>query len=137
MARDNQLLGNFRLKGIKRAMRGVPQIEVTFDIDVNGILNVSAKDLGTGKEQSITITTSSSLSDEEIEKAMEDAKTFAAEDEERKEAIHAYQDAENMIAKGEQRLSAEKKELSKEEKKALKTAIANVRRSMKRVKRKK
>ena len=70
MARDNQVLGTFKLKGIKRAMRGVPQIEVTFDIDVNGILNVSAKDLATGKEQSITITASSNMSDKDIERAM-------------------------------------------------------------------
>ena len=87
MAKDNKLIGNFRLKGIKRAMRGVPQIEVTFDIDVNGILNVSAKDLGTGKEQSITITASSNLSDEEIDRAMEEARAYENQDQEKKEAI--------------------------------------------------
>ena len=75
----------FKLKGIKRAMRGVPQIEVTFDIDVNGILNVSAKDLATGKEQSITITASSNMSDKDIERAMEDAKAYESEDQEKRE----------------------------------------------------
>lgn len=134
MARDNQVIGNFRLKGIKRAMRGIPQIEVTFDIDVNGILNVSAKDLGTGKEQSITITASSNLSDADIEKAMEDAKAYEAQDQEKKDAIEVYNEAEAMIYKGEQKLSEQKKELSKEEKSQLKSAIHDLRKSMKKVK---
>lgn len=134
MARDNQLLGNFRLKGIKRAMRGVPQIEVTFDIDVNGILNVSAKDLGTGKEQSITITSSSNLSDEDIERAMQEAKTYENQDQEKKEAIDIYNEAERSIYKGQQYLTEKKKELSREEKSNIKTAMKNLQKTMKHIK---
>ena len=134
MARDNQLLGNFRLKGIKRAMRGVPQIEVTFDIDVNGILNVSAKDLGTGKEQSITITSSSNLSDEDIERAMQEAKTYENQDQEKKEAIDIYNEAERSIYKGQQYLAEKKKELSREEKSNIKTAMKNLQKTMKHIK---
>lgn len=134
MARDNQVIGNFRLKGIKRAMRGIPQIEVTFDIDVNGILNVSAKDLGTGKEQSITITASSNLSDADIEKAMEDAKIYEAQDQEKKDAIEVYNEAEALLYKGEQMLSEKKKELDKEQKSQLKTAISGLKKSMRKVK---
>ncbi len=134
MARDNQLLGNFRLKGIKRAIRGVPQIEVTFDIDVNGILNVSAKDLGTGKEQSITITASSNLSDEDIEKAMAEAKEYESQDQEKRDAISVYNEAEKLLYRGERYLSEKKKELSREEKSSLKSAIQGLKKSMKKVK---
>lgn len=134
MARDNKLIGNFRLKGIKRAMRGVPQIEVTFDIDVNGILNVSAKDLGTGKEQSITITASSNLSDEEIDRAMKEAQAYENQDQEKKEAIDIYNEAERSIYKGQQYLTEKKKELSREEKAAVKSAIKELQKTMKRVK---
>lgn len=131
MARDNQVLGTFRLKGIKRAMRGVPQIEVTFDIDVNGILNVSAKDLGTGKEQSITITASSNLSDQEIERAVEDAKAYESQDQEKKDAMEQYHQAEALLYQGEQYLSQKKKELSREQKSDIKSAIRDLRRAMK------
>lgn len=131
MARDNQVLGTFRLKGIKRAMRGVPQIEVTFDIDVNGILNVSAKDLGTGKEQSITITASSNLSDQEIERAVEDAKAYESQDQEKKDAMEQYHQAESLLYQGEQYLSQKKKELSREQKSDIKSAIRDLRRVMK------
>ncbi len=134
MARDNKLIGNFRLKGIKRAMRGVPQIEVTFDIDVNGILNVSAKDLGTGKEQSITITASSNLSDEEIDRAMKEAQAYENQDQEKKEAIDIYNEAERSIYKGQQYLTEKKKELSREEKAAVKSAIKELQKTMKKVK---
>lgn len=134
MARDNKLIGNFRLKGIKRAMRGVPQIEVTFDIDVNGILNVSAKDLGTGKEQSITITASSNLSDEEIDRAMKEAQAYENQDQEKKEAIDIYNEAERSIYKGQQYLTEKKKELSREEKAAVKSAIKELQKTMRRVK---
>lgn len=134
MARDNKLIGNFRLKGIKRAMRGVPQIEVTFDIDVNGILNVSAKDLGTGKEQSITITASSNLSDEEIDRAMEEARAYESQDQEKKEAIDIYNEAERSIYKGQQYLAEKKKELSREEKANIKAAIKELQKTMKKVK---
>ena len=96
-AKDNKSLGQFRLDGIPPARRGVPQIEVTFDIDANGIVNVSAKDLGTGKEQHITITAGSNMSDEEIEKAVKEAAQFEAEDKKRKEAIDARNDADSLV----------------------------------------
>ena len=96
-AKDNKLLGNFTLKGIKRAWAGVPQIEVTFDIDANGIVTVSAKDLGTGKQQSITITGTSNLSEEEIQRAMRDAALYAGQDKERKSAIEALNAAESAL----------------------------------------
>ena len=96
-ARDNKSLGQFRLDGIPPAMRGVPQIEVTFDIDANGIVNVSAKDLGTGKEQHITITAGSNMSDEEIEKAVQEAAQYEAEDRKRKEAVEARNEADSIV----------------------------------------
>ena len=96
-ARDNKTLGRFRLDGILPARRGVPQIEVTFDIDANGIVNVSAKDLGTGKEQHITITAGSNMSDEDIEKAVREAAEFEAQDKKRKEGIDARNEAESMV----------------------------------------
>ena len=103
-ARDNKTLGQFRLDGIPPAMRGVPQIEVTFDIDANGIVNVSAKDLGTGKEQHITITAGSNMSDEEIDKAVKEAAEYEAADKKRKEAIDARNDADNMVFQTEKAL---------------------------------
>ena len=96
-ARDNKSLGQFRLDGIPPAKRGVPQIEVTFDIDANGIVNVSAKDLGTGKEQHITITSGSNMSDADIEKAVKEAAQFEAEDKKRKEGVDARNEAEAII----------------------------------------
>ena len=96
-ARDNKSLGQFRLDGIPPARRGVPQIEVTFDIDANGIVNVSAKDLGTGKEQHITITAGSNMSDADIEKAVKEAAEFEAQDKKRKEAVDARNDADAMV----------------------------------------
>ena len=104
-ARDNKSLGQFRLDGIPPAMRGVPQIEVTFDIDANGIVNVSAKDLGTGKEQHITITAGSSMSDEEIEKAVKEAQEFEAQDKKRKEAIDTRNEAESFVFQTEKALN--------------------------------
>lgn len=95
-ARDNKQLGLFKLDGIAPAPRGIPQIEVTFDIDANGIVNVSAKDLGTGKEQHITITSSTNMSKEDVEKAVRDAEQFAAEDKKRREEIDAKNEAENL-----------------------------------------
>ena len=100
-ARDNKSLGQFRLDGIPPARRGVPQIEVTFDIDANGIVNVSAKDLGTGKEQHITITSSSNLSDADIEKAVKEAAEFEAQDKKKKEAIDVRNDADSIIVQTE------------------------------------
>ncbi|MGN1037937.1 MAG: Hsp70 family protein, partial [Mailhella sp.] len=97
MAADNMTLGNFQLTGIPAAPRGVPQIEVTFDIDANGIVNVSAKDLGTGKEQSIQIKSSSGLSEEEINKLVREAEANAAEDKKKQETIEARNQADNLI----------------------------------------
>ncbi|MBQ1720467.1 MAG: Hsp70 family protein, partial [Lachnospiraceae bacterium] len=96
-ARDNKSLGQFRLDGIPPARRGVPQIEVTFDIDANGIVNVSAKDLGTGKEQHITITAGSNMSDEEIDKAVKEAAEYEAQDKKRKEAIDTRNNADSFV----------------------------------------
>lgn len=103
-ARDNKSLGQFRLDGIAPAPRGVPQIEVTFDIDANGIVNVSAKDLGTGKEQHITITASSNMSDEDIDKAVKEAAAFEAQDKKRKEGIDAKNDADALVFQTEKAL---------------------------------
>ena len=103
-AKDNKSLGQFRLDGIPPARRGVPQIEVTFDIDANGIVNVSAKDLGTGKEQHITITAGSNMSDSEIDKAVKEAAEFEAQDKKRKEAIDAKNDADAMVFQTEKAL---------------------------------
>ena len=97
LAKDNKTLGQFKLDGIAPARRGVPQIEVTFDIDANGIVNVSAKDLGTGKEQKITITAGSNLSEDEIDKAVKEAEQFAEDDRKRKEAIDAKNEADSLI----------------------------------------
>ena len=96
-ARDNKSLGQFRLDGIPPAPRGIPQIEVTFDIDANGIVNVSAKDLGTGKEQHITITAGSNMSDADIDRAVKEAAEFEAQDKKRKEAIDTKNDADAMV----------------------------------------
>ena len=101
MAADNKTLGRFELSDIPPAPRGVPQIQVTFDIDANGIVHVSAKDLGTGKEQKIDITSSSGLSDEEIKRMQDDAKAHEAEDKKRKEAITAKNNAEALIYQAE------------------------------------
>jgi molecular chaperone DnaK len=104
-ARDNKSLGQFRLDGIPPARRGIPQIEVTFDIDANGIVNVSAKDLGTGKEQHITITAGSNMSDEDIEKAVKEAAEYEAQDKKRKEAIDARNDADSFVFQTEKALN--------------------------------
>ncbi len=103
-ARDNKSLGQFRLDGIPPARRGIPQIEVTFDIDANGIVNVSAKDLGTGKEQHITITAGSNMSDADIEKAVKEAAEFEAQDKKRKEAVEARNDADAFVFQTEKAL---------------------------------
>ncbi len=105
MAKDNKTLGMFRLDGIPTAPRGVPQIEVTFDIDANGIVHVSAKDLGTGKEQQITITSSTNMSKEDIEKAVKEAEQFAAEDKARREEIDTRNAADQMVYQSEKTLS--------------------------------
>ncbi|MDE6687776.1 MAG: molecular chaperone DnaK, partial [Lachnospiraceae bacterium] len=104
-AKDNKLLGQFRLDGIAPAPRGIPKIEVTFDIDANGIVNVSAKDLGTGKEQHITITAGSNMSDEDIDKAVKEAAEYEAQDKKRKEAVDTRNDADSMVFQVEKALN--------------------------------
>ena len=133
-ARDNKLIGNFRLSGIKRAMRGVPQIEVTFDIDVNGILSVSAKDLGTGKEQHITITTSSNLSEEEIQRAIYEAQMYESQDKEKKSFLDIYNEAEQLAFRTDQALAAAKKEITKEEKSAVKEELNALKKKLRKIK---
>ena len=122
-ARDNKSLGQFRLDGIPPAKRGVPQIEVTFDIDANGIVNVSAKDLGTGKEQHITITAGSNMSDEDIDKAVKEAAEYEAADKKRKEAIDAKNEAEAIITQTEQAMSEAGDKLSDSDKQAVQADI--------------
>ena len=116
MAAYNKTLGRFILDGIPPAPRGVPQIEVTFDIDANGIVNVSAKDLGTGKEQKITITASTNLSEEEIQKAVKEAERFAEEDKKRKEEVEAKNNADSLIYNTEKTIKEMGDKLSKEDK---------------------
>ncbi len=130
MARDNKSLGMFHLDGIPAAPRGVPQIEVTFDIDANGIVHVSAKDLGTSKEQSITITSSTNMSKDDIEKAVQEAEQFAAEDKKKREAVDARNAADQMVFAAEKlvkdmgdKLDDADKALLEEKKNALKTAL--------------
>ena len=129
-ARDNKSLGVFHLDGIAPAPRGVPQIEVTFDIDVNGVVKVSAKDLGTGREQNITITGSTNLSENEIQRAMADAAAYEAEDSRRKERLDLHNQAEVLAYKVDEALSKCKKELDKDEKNRIKTDLANLRRCL-------
>ena len=118
-ARDNKSLGQFRLDGIPPAQRGVPQIEVTFDIDANGIVNVSAKDLGTGKEQHITITSGSNMSDDDIEKAVKEAAEFEAQDKKRKEGIDARNEADSMVFQTQKALDEAGDKLDASEKAAV------------------
>ena len=127
-ARDNTLLGNFRLTGIKRAPAGVPQIEVTFDIDANGIVNVSARDLDTGKQQSITISASSNLSEVEIQRAIHEAQMNEAEDSTRMERMDTLGEAQNQLIRCQRCLSEHKKQIAKEEKKELKAQMSALQR---------
>ncbi len=123
-AKDNKSLGQFRLDGIPPAPRGIPQIEVTFDIDANGIVNVSAKDLGTGKEQHITITAGSNMSDEDIDRAVKEAAEFEAQDKKRKEAIDARNDADSFVFQTEKALSEVGDKISESDKSAVETDLA-------------
>lgn len=127
MAADNKLLGVFELVGIPPAPRGVPQIEVTFDIDANGIIHVSAKDLATGKEQSIRITASSGLSEEEIKKMVREAEAHAEEDRRKKQLAEAKNEADNMIYTVEKTLSEMGDKISDDEKKRIQEALENCR----------
>ena len=123
-ARDNKQLGLFALTGIAPAMRGIPQIEVTFDIDANGIVNVSAKALGTGKEQKITISNSTSMSKEDIDKAVKEAEQFAAEDKKRREAVDAKNEAENIVYQAEKLVSESGDKIPEDDKNAINTKVA-------------
>jgi molecular chaperone DnaK len=123
LARDNRTLGRFQLIGIPPAPRGVPQIEVTFDIDANGMVNVSAKDLGTGKEQKITITASSGLSKEEVERMMKDAESHAEDDKRRKEEIEARNKADQAVYGAEKMVQEMGPKLAGSDKAAVETAI--------------
>ena len=125
-ARDNKQLGLFKLDGILPAMRGVPQIEVTFDIDANGIVNVSAKDLGTGKEQHITITSNTNMSKDDIEKAIRDAEQYAAEDKKRREEVDRRNDAENLVYAVEKLISENGEHVSAQDKDELQKKVADV-----------
>ena len=133
-SKDNKMIGEFKLKGIKRAMRGIPQIEVTFEIDANGILNVSAKDLKTGNSQSITITASSNLSDEDIEKAIRDAQSYESEDNKKKEYIDIINDAESLVYKVEQGLDTSKSGLDRSKKSEIKGNLRNLKRLVRKAK---
>ncbi|MDD3238907.1 MAG: molecular chaperone DnaK [Lachnospira sp.] len=132
--RDNKLLGNFKLSGIKRAMAGTPQIEVTFDIDANGIVNVSAKDLGTGHEQSITITSSSNLSEEEIERAKWEATMYEQQDEAKAGLIETRQEGEIVLGKTDNLLNEHKKDWDKTQKKAIKADADSLRKAISKTK---
>ncbi|MBO6300760.1 MAG: molecular chaperone DnaK [Lachnospiraceae bacterium] len=133
-AKDNKSLGQFRLDGIPPARRGVPQIEVTFDIDANGIVNVSAKDLGTGKEQHITITAGSNMSDDEIDKAVKEAAEYEAQDKKRKEAIDTRNDADSMVFQVEKALNEVGDKISASEKSDLEAELKNLKDILERTK---
>ncbi len=131
MANDNKLLGNFQLSGIPAAPRGVPQIEVTFDIDANGIVNVSAKDLGTGREQSITITSSTNMSKDDVEKAVREAEQFAAADKKRREGIDIRNNADQVIYQVEKTMTDMGDKLDAGKKQELETKVAALKEAMK------
>src|SRR5207302_10400311 len=131
LARDNKTIGKFQLTDIPPAPRGMPQIEVTFDIDANGILHVSAKDLGTGKEQKITITASSGLSKDEIEKMRKDAEAHADDDKQRREEIEARNEADNNVYRSEKMLKDSADKISGADKSKLEEAIKEVREALK------
>ncbi len=130
MARDNKLIGKFNLEGMPPAPRGVPQIEVTFDIDANGILHVSAKDLGTGKEQKITITSSSGLAKDDIEKLVRDAELHADEDKTRREEIEARNGLDSLVYSIEKMLNENRDKISGEDVTALETALSDARKAL-------
>jgi molecular chaperone DnaK len=130
MAQDNKTLGNFELTGIPSAPRGVPQIEVTFDIDANGIVHVSAKDLGTGKEQSIKITASSGLSKEEIDKMVRDAEAHASEDKKRRELIEARNHADSTVYQTEKSLKEFGDKIDAAEKQKIEDKLAALKKAM-------
>ena len=130
MAADNKTLGRFQLSGIPAAPRGVPQIEVTFDIDANGIVHVSAKDMATGNEQQVSITASTNLTDEEIDKAVKDAEAHASEDKKRKEEIETRNNAESLVYNSQKTLDELGDKISAEEKSKVEAEIANVNKAL-------
>ena len=130
MARDNRLLGVFQLVGIPPAPRGVPQIEVTFDIDANGILHVTAKDRATGNEQKITITSSSGLSKEEVEKMARDAEAHRAEDERRRQEVEAKNQLDNAVYSAEKMLREHRDKISDSDARALEDAISEAKKAI-------
>jgi molecular chaperone DnaK len=130
MARDNRTLGKFHLVGIPAAPRGIPQIEVTFDIDANGIVNVSAKDLGTGKEQKITITSSSGLNKEDIDKMVREAESHADEDRKKKDEIEARNRADSLVYQTEKLLQENRAKLPEADVKSVEAAIADCRKAL-------
>ena len=130
LARDNRTLGQFHLVGMPPAPRGVPQIEVTFDIDANGIVNVSAKDLGTGKEQKITITASSGLSKDEVERMMKEAESHADEDKKRREEIEARNRADQAVYGAERMLKDTGDKLSAADRQAIEAAMEAVKKAI-------
>ncbi|MDE6766696.1 MAG: molecular chaperone DnaK, partial [Eubacterium sp.] len=130
-AKDNKTLGMFHLDGILPARRGVPQIEVTFDIDANGIVHVSAKDLGTGKEQAISITASSNMSKEDIDKAVKEAEQFAEEDKKKREAVDIRNNADQMVYQTEKLLSEDGDKFSADDKSALQTKVDTLKEALK------
>src|SRR5438045_2078263 len=129
-ARDNKLLGVFHLIGLPPAPRGMPQIEVTFDIDADGIMNVSAKDLGTGKEQKITITSSSGLSKDDVEKLVRDAESHASEDKQRREEIEAKNQLDSLVYQVEKMLNENREKISGGDVQTLESAITDARKAM-------
>jgi len=131
MAQYNKTLGRFSLTGIPPAPRGVPQIEVSFDIDANGIVHVSAKDLGTGNEQKVTITASTNLSDAEIDKAVKEAEKFASEDKQRKEEIDVRNNADSMVYQSEKTIKDLGDKLSADDKSKIEGEIAKVKEALK------
>ena len=131
MASDNKLLGNFELVGIPNAPRGVPQIEVTFDIDANGIVNVSAKDKGTGKEQKIQIQASGGLSEEEINKMVKDAESNKEADKKKRDSVDARNQADTIIHTTEKNLKEHGSKISESDKKAIETGISELRNALK------
>jgi len=131
MAAHNKTLGRFRLDGIAPAPRGVPQIEVTFDIDANGIVNVSAKDLGTGKEQNITITASTNLSKEDIEKAVKEAENYASEDAKIKEGIEIRNNADQLVYQTEKTINEVGDKLTADDKAAINAEIEKTKEALK------
>ena len=130
MAKDNRTLGNFHLVGIPPAPRGMPQIEVTFDIDANGIVSVSAKDLGTGKEQSIRIEADSGLSEDDIEKMVADAESHASEDAERRKSVDARNKLDSMVYATEKSLEEHKDKLDAGDISAIESALENAKKAL-------